>query len=216
MTGAIILMLIVCCAMMFIMKKKKATASNAKRADQNPVPLSYSKDELRIENVETGGMIQITGIGPDLDELDVKILAKHLYKQGGSKWYELEGESVSGKVWIDLEEDDELELTISLKKMRLNAIGLTKKDLERIDEAEKGQFDYEGETYLYEDSDEAVFYKHADLSNGETFDYWDFENKAGNKFIGIELWDDGGYDVSYSEPIASHQITVFSLKGSEE
>ncbi len=213
MTGAIIVLLIVCCVMMFIsMKKKNATSSAAKRADQNPVPLSYSKDELRIENVETGGMIQITGIGPDLEELDVKILAKHLYKQGGSKWYELEGESVSGKVWIDLEEDDELELTISLKKMRLNAIGLTKKDLERIDEAEEGQFDYEGETYLYEDSDEAVFYKHADLSDGETFDYWDFENKAGNKFIGIELWDDGGYDVSYSEPIASHQITVFPFR----
>lgn len=215
MTGTIILMLVICAVMMVVMKKKKSAASNADGQRKAPVPLGYSKDDLRIENVRAGGMIQISGIGPNLDEFDVNIIAKHLYRQGGTRWYELEGESTQGKVWIGLEEDDELELTISLKKMKLRDIGLTKNDLERIDNEEKGQFSYEGETYFYEDSDEAIFYKHGSESEGETFDYWDFENKAGNKFIGVELWDDGGYDVSYSEPIASHQITVFSLKGSE-
>ncbi len=212
----IIILLLICCAVMFYMMKKKRPQDSDLAGEPHNTALPYSKDELRIENVEAGGMIHISGIGPNLDEFDVNILGKHLYRQGGSRWYELEGESTQGKVWIDLEEDDELELTISLKKMRLSAIGLTKHDLQRMDDEEKGQFSYEGETYHYEDSDEAEFYKYGDQSNGETFYYWDFENEAGDKFIGIEKWEDGGYDVSYSEAIASHQVTVFSLKGSPE
>jgi len=216
MTGAIILLLIVCGVMFYMMNKKKAAQSEADASGDAHPHVGYSKDELRIENVEAGGMIHINGIGPNLDEFDVSIIGKHLYRQGGSRWYELEGESTQGKVWIDLEEDDELELTISLKKMKLSDIGLSKGDLERMDDEEKGQFSYEGETYHYEDSDEAIFCKHGDESNGERFYYWDFENEDANKFIGVEKWQDGGYDVSYSEPIAAHQMTVFSLKASSK
>lgn len=83
----------------------------------------YDKDELRIENVEAGGVIHLSGIGPDYDEFDVKIIARHTYRQGESSWYELEGDRGEDKVWIDMEEDDELELTITLKKLKRHCTG---------------------------------------------------------------------------------------------
>ncbi len=214
MSTAIIILLAVCGFLFYRMNKKKPEQVTSEQgaligaSGKRP----YAKDELRIENVEAGGMIHISGIGPNLDEFDVKILAKHLYREGTSSWYELEGESTEGKVWIDLEEDDELELNITLKKIKLREAGLSKKDLERIDDEEEGEITFEGETYIYEDSDRAIFYKYGDESNGEPFYYWDFENEAGNKFISVEKWEDGEYDVSYSEPIASHQVSVFNLK----
>ncbi len=213
MTGTIIILLIVCGVFFYMMKKKRPEGAEKEKEQliSDSAARPYAKDDLRIENVTAGGLIHISGIGANLNEFDVKILAKHLYREGSSSWYELEGESTEAKVWIDLEEDDELVLNITLKKMKLRDIGLSKEDLERIDNTEEGELTYEGETYYYEDSDEAVFHKYGDESNGEPFYYWDFENEAGDKFIGIEKWEDGTYDVAYSEPIQSHQVTVFSL-----
>ncbi|MFQ5598486.1 MAG: DUF4178 domain-containing protein [Nitrospiria bacterium] len=213
MTGAIIILLVFCgLAFYFIKKKKGAEKEDAGFKQRIPRSPTYAKDDLRIENVEAGGVIHLSGIGPDLEEFDVRILAKHLYRQGGSSWWELEGESPKGKVWIDLEEDDELELSISLKKLKLRDIALSKDDLDRIDDEEEGELAYRGEKYFYEDSDEATFYKYGNEANGERFYYWDFENDAGDKFIGVEKWSDGSFEAAYSEPIQSHQVTVYSLK----
>ncbi len=210
MTALILVLLGVCGVVFYMMQKKTKSRSSSETSSSASPP--YSKNELRIENVSAGGMIHLSGIGPDMDEFDVSILAKHLYREGNSVWHELEGESTEAKVWIDLEEDDGLELTITLKKMKLRDVGLSKKLLTQMDDDEEGEITYLGETYYYEDSDKATYYKYGDETKGEPFYYWDFENKAGVKFIGVELWEGGAYDVSYSEPIAPHQVSVFSLK----
>jgi len=213
MTGSILIFLIVGAGAYYLMKKKSSKEEDSNAQASTPRGTrAYEKDELRIENVGAGGMIHISGIGAEMEEFDVSILAKHLYRDEGSSWYELEGESINGKVWIDLEEGDDLVLSITLKKVKLRDIGLSKKDLKRIDDDEEGEVRYEGQTYFYEDSDEATFYRNGDESQGERYYYWDFENDDEDKFIGIEKWADGSYDVSYSEEIESHQVTVFSLE----
>lgn len=171
----------------------------------------YSKDELRIENVGAGAVIQLTGIGSDMDDCDLKVIAKHTYREGESSWYELECDKGEEKVWIDLEEDDELELAITLRQLKLRDIGLSKDDLIRMDDDEEGKFDFEGQTYWLEDSDSAIFYRYSDDKNAEKFYYWDFEAEGGRNFIGVEKWTDGSYDVSYSETIKPSQVTVYSL-----
>lgn len=134
----ILILLGVCGVAYFMMQKKNAKGTEAKKTSTpSSGSRAYSKDELRIENVEAGGMIHISGIGPDMDEFDVTILARHLYREGGTSWFELEGEAGHGKVWIDLEEDDELELSITLKKMKLRDVGLSKKSLKQIDDEDR-------------------------------------------------------------------------------
>jgi hypothetical protein len=185
-----------------------------KRSESQPVSSpqkQYSQDELRIENVGPNGFIHLAHIGPDLDEFDVNIVARHIYRSGDSEWYELEGESVKGKVWIDLEEDDGLQLGITLKKLKLRDIGISKSKLAEMDKNEEGEIKYLGETYYYEESDNAIFYRNGDENAGEEFYYWEFENDEGTKFISIEQWSDGSIEVSYSEPIKDHQVTIFSL-----
>ena len=171
----------------------------------------YKKDELRIENAGPGAVIHLTGIGPEMDEFDIKVIAKHTYHHGESSWYELECDKGSEKVWIDMEEDDELELSVTLRHLKLRELGISKDDLDRMDDEEEGNFDFEGNKYYLEDSDPAVFYRYSDDKNAEKFYYWDFEAEAGDKFIGVEKWSDGSYDVAYSEKIKPSQITVYSL-----
>lgn len=212
MTGAILILLVIGGVAYYMMKKKSADEAASQAGTSAQRPTSYSKDELRIENVEAGGMIHISGLGKEMEEFDVSILAKHLYRDEGSSWYELEGESINGKVWIDLEEGDDLVLSITLKKVKLRDISLSKNDLKRIDDDEEGEVQFEDQTYYYDDSDEATFYRHGDESQGERYYYWDFENDDEDKFVSVEKWSDGSYDVSYSEAIEPHQVTVYSLK----
>ena len=186
-------------------------SNRATRPAENKPKKPYSESELRIENVRPGGVIHLTSIGPDLEDFDVHIVSKHTYHEGEYTWYELEGDRGDGTVWIDMEEDDGLDLSIVLRKLKLRELGLSNSDLERFDDQEKGHFTFENETYFYEDSDRAVFYRHSDDRSAEKFYYWDFENENGDKFISAEKWSDGSIDVSVSVPIKISQVTVYSL-----
>ncbi len=172
----------------------------------------YSKEELRIENVGPGGVIQLNTVGPDMEDFDVNIMAKHVYREGGDTWHELEGESGTRKVWIELEEGDELDVSITLRKLKLSDISLNKKELQRIDDDKEGEFTFEGQKYSYDDSGEATFLRHSEQSNAEKVYYWDFESDDEEHMISVEKWEDASYDVSYSEYIKSSQIKVYSLK----
>ena len=172
----------------------------------------YKEDELRIENAGPGAVIHLTGIGKDMDEFDLKIISKHTYRQLESTWYELECDKGEEKIWIDMEEDDELDLAVGLRKLKLRDVNITKEDLIRFDDDEDGSFEFEGDKYWLEDSDSAVFYRHSNDKEAEKLYYWDFETEDSKKYIGIEKWSDGSYDVTYSEPMRSSQVTVYTLK----
>lgn len=206
----LIFLLLLFCAFMAYKIWESQKSSNTCKNNQNK---PYSSDELRIENVTGGGVIRLTGIGPDMEEFDLKVIAKHTYRQGESTWYELECDKGSEeKVWIDMEEDDSIELAVSLRKLKLRDIGITAEDLIRMDDNEDGSFTFEGVKYYMEDSDRAVFYRYNEDKNAEKFYYWDFESKDGKHFITVEKWSDGSYDVTYSEPIKLSQITVYNIK----
>ncbi len=169
-------------------------------------------NKMEIQNVRTGGVIHLRHVGSELEDYDVNIIGRHIYDQEGYKWIELEGETASKKVWIEIEDDNELEITIKLDDFPLREVGLSKSDLDRIDDEEDGQLTYKGEVYYYEDSDEAVFLKNGNEETSEVFYYWDFENNAGDKYISVENWG-GEYQVSLSVPLKESQIDVYSLTG---
>lgn len=191
---------------------KNAQKGKSGMPEGESISKPYGSDELRIENVGSGGVLHLRGVGPDMEDFDLKVLAKHSYGQGGSRWYELECDKGAEKAWVEIEEDDELELSIGLKKLKLTDIGVGKKELAKMDDDEEGSITYNGIKFNYEDSDSAVFYKYGDEDNGERFYFWDFESDDEEKFISVEKWEDGSFDVSYSEAIKPSQVTVYSLK----
>jgi len=210
-TFTIILIIICAGAGFFIWKKNQETESE----DQGRLPFEkkklYPPNEVRIENVGAGGVIHLTNIGPEMEDFDLNVVAKHIYRCGESTWYELECDRGEEKIWLDLEEDDELELTVVLKKIKLRELGIKKNDLERFDDEEEGSFEFDGKKYYYEDSDKAVFYRNGDDKNAETYYYWDFEADDEKYLIGIEKWSNGDIDVSLSESIKPSQVTVYSI-----
>ena len=186
--------------------KKQSGKAELEKAKKQP----YSPTDLRLENVDKGGVLHLTGVGPELKDMDITVLSRHIYREGEYTWYEIEGETGDGKVWIEYEEDDELEIAIKLKDLKLRELGISKSDLDRMDDEEKGSFTYKDEKFYYEDSGQAVFYRHGLEDKAEQFYYWEFENDEGDKFIGVENWS-GEYESSLSAPLKPSQVTVYSI-----
>jgi len=188
-----------------------------KKSSSNPQPKKHTSNKpnanaLVLENVETGGVIHFQHVGPEMEDFDVTITAKHQYKEGGYSWFELEGDRGEDKVWIEIENDDELEIGITLKRLKLKDLGVSKKELEKIDDDEEGELTYQGTTYYYEDSGQATYYRDCDPEQADTFYYWDFEADDEKQFIGVEKWQDGSFEASYSVAVKPSQVTVYSLK----
>jgi hypothetical protein len=139
-----------------------------------------------------------------------------VYRQGGFKWHELECSAGDEKFWIEVEKDDELEISITLRKLKLSDLGVSKSELEKIDDTEEGTIDYDGTQYEYEDSGKAEFLRDGNTDDAEEFYFWDFESEDEQHFLSVEKWSDGSFEASYSEPLKASQISVFSLKPSPE
>lgn len=189
-------------AVYFIWKPKN-------KKNRNFDATSYTQNEKNILNLKVDSVIKINNAGENFEDLDLKVLAKHLYTQDDYEWYEYECSDGNQKYWLSVEEDDELELALSLKKLKLKDLGIGKSDLERIDDREDGQIQYEGKTYNYDDSDGAVYFRNGDENHREEFYYWEFEDKDEDFFITVENWG-GSYEASFGKYIEARQIEFYN------
>ncbi|MGB0371105.1 MAG: DUF4178 domain-containing protein [Opitutales bacterium] len=168
---------------------------------------------MTIENVDVGGTIMLSGVGPDLEDFDLIVTAKHIYEEDGYLWHELEAEKGAKKVWITVENDDELELSITVSKHKLRDAGLTPEQLDQFKKDDDGSFSLDDVTYHLEDYGKAIFYRGGNRAQGEKFKYWEFESKDERHYASVEMWGSGEYELHISEPLRSAQIQIFTLKG---
>lgn len=180
----------------------------------------FPEDMLIIQNVKRGGVIKIANLDGYDTDVDLKVIGRNLYMEGDYAWYELECVRNDGeKVWVDVDDDDELVVSVVLKKITMNEIGLGGPSriskLANIEEEETGSVKYEGKNYNYVDSGDAKFYKYCDDKKVEKMHYWDFRN--GQYLVSVENWksDDGSQDYTafYSQIIKPAAITVYSTHG---
>ena len=169
--------------------------------------------DLRIENVRAGGVIALTGVGPEGEDFDLVVKARHVYDEDGFLWYDLECERGAETVWIGIEDDDELKVWLSFGKLELSDVGLTPDSVRTIEKNDEGKIVFDERSFSYDDCGRAIYYKNGDRSRGEKLRYWDFETKDGTSSIGVERWGEGKYVVYHSEALRPSQITVYGLSG---
>ena len=198
------------CSVILIIAVLKRNANLADKCTDK-----YPKNMLIIQNVKEGGVLKIANVEGYDEDLELKVIGKNLYTEGDYSWFELECIRPDGeKVWIDVDDDDDLVVSIVIKK--LNCADITySATLEQIDENETGYVTYKqlNKKYHYIDSGKAVFYKHCDDLKSESLQYWDFRNN--NNLISIEKWNsstenNAQFEYFYSQIIKPYSITVYS------
>ncbi|MBF0588242.1 MAG: DUF4178 domain-containing protein [Magnetococcales bacterium] len=177
-------------------------------------PMRPTSTPLVIENIQKGGVLTLSDIDDEVEDLDMIVLGRHLYEEEGYQWFELEGEvGPEKKLWLCVERDDELEVSVTLRKIDLETLGLTPEDLTRFKKKESGRFSFQGAEYTFEEYGKATFYPHEDRANGKPFSYWEFVCEAQQRGITIERWQRGGVECHLSQMLKPGQYQVHTIQG---
>jgi hypothetical protein len=166
-----------------------------------------------IRRMKVGGVINLRGVGPELEDFDFVVDRRHLYVEDGFEWCELEATKGTGKAWLEVEDDDELCVSLCLEKLSLSDIGITSDDLARIERVDEGSITFQGEEFEYEDWGEAEFFRDGMRGKGERLKYWEFENETTGHSLAIERWGSGHFEVYLSENLRPSQYEVFTTEG---
>lgn len=178
-------------------------------AQNNSRALSVS--EAGIEQVRAGGMIQLPPHSEAMEAKDVQITARHVYEENGFQWFELEGDSGSDTVWLEVSHDDELETSVTLKRLSLEDIGLIPEALQPPGKAgSSAKVVYDNHSFAFVERGHANFRPAGDATQAEPLEYWDFEGNDNKHDPGIERWDDQ-YRVYLSQRIDPARIRIYSL-----
>ena len=199
-------------------EERPASASEPPDGVQNRSEEAPVSRKLSVKDLRPGGMVQLTGgLEVGFLEVDYTVEGRNRYVADGDEWFELKLMDGSGNaLWLEWEEDDELEISVttSKKELTLSDLGLSKAMLEEFDEEEEGHFVYEERNFVYEESDKARFYRDC-AGEGESFYYWDFADKGGDGIIGVERWGSGEYEISIGRRISERDLTIFRAAGDE-
>ena len=171
------------------------------------------ENALHITNVDKDGVIKLTGVGKNSEELTLKVIAKHLYQEGDFYWYELEcDKGDDDKVWIDVEDDDETNVSIVLEKLSISDFSPNIKNiLAHHDDVETGTIGYKGRNFNYVESDSAIFYRFCEKNKPEKLYYWDY--RSTNLSLSFEKWGENEYQVFLCQNMKPSQVTVLSNGG---
>lgn len=190
----------------FVFYRNRGPAANAGAATAAP----------GIEDLRPGAVLALSRVGPELKDFDVRIVGRHRYREGGFQWTELEGEAADGPVWIEVERDDELSVSIALRRLDLRDVGLDPQALDVFVRADEGRIEADGGPYEYEDHGRAEFLRNGDPARVETVAYWDFESADGRRYLSVERWSNDDYQVHLGEALSPGQIEIYSRGEGEE
>lgn len=167
--------------------------------------------ELSVAAAAVGDNISIRGAGDDYADLDFTVDRKNRY-DSGHEWFELSGRYNGRRIYVEVSEDDELEVTVDLGRVEiaLGDLGLSEDDLIRMDETQdqSESFDYDGSTWRYKSSREIGYFKD-DGAEREGYYSWDFQEQDGERILSVEKWEGEPFDVCLARRVNPDDVQVF-------
>ena len=141
----------------------------------------------------------VVGNAITIDIIDYQVQAVIEFEVNGWRWREYKLESGDGIVWLNVEKDDELELSM-YKEERLVNQTITFDD----------QISHNGEVYYLQHKGEAtVTYVEGDIGVivGNKVKYADYESES-EKFLTLEDWAEE-IELSVGFPVNAYGVTVY-------
>ena len=153
---------------------------------------NFDPADLNVLDLEEGFLFEMKGKSYEV--------FKEFYYDWGDEDYTKEVGITDGenKLFLYMEDDDELELVIS-KKIPIRSIQEDLPDIIKNDGEPPKKIEYQGESYLLDESNSAYCLEgpfDADSDDWERFDSWDYKNKDGNKVLSVERWGDYEFEAA--------------------
>lgn len=159
-----------------------------------------------------GDALVIPGLGDNFTDLQVTVDLRNRYEYGGEKWFELSGRYKGRRVFVEVENDDDIVVLVNLanEDITLANLGITEEDLVRMDEShDKSQsFSYLGSQWRFDWSGEIRYFK-GDAGSGEGYYNWDFNEQGGRRVLSVEKWEGEPFEVILSHRVNADDVQVF-------
>ena len=195
--------LIVLIAIYFVIGKQN-------KDDEIIEPKSFA--ELNVLDAAVGDSITIHGAGDNFQDLNFTVDRRDRYESGGEQWFEVSGRYMGRRVFVEVSEDDDIEVLVNLAntEISLSDLGLTEEDLVSVDETHDSSmtFSYNNSVWQFEWSGEIGYFKGGG-AEGEGYYNWDFAEKGGSRKISVEKWEDEPFEVILSRKVNPDDVQIF-------
>lgn len=166
---------------------------------------------LTIKDARKGDVILVEGSGVDYEDLSFDVDRRNRYESRGDAWYELSGKYRGKRVFLEWQDDDELEVWLDKNEvdLTLRDLGISEADLERYDQEEsrRNTVTYNGSDWPYDGSKEVGYFED-DRGEGEGFYVWEFMAPNDRSQIYVEKWPGEPFDIGVVERVAPEMVRV--------
>jgi hypothetical protein len=176
-----------------------------KRFDELRTLVPVDRDQrhkLKLTDLKKGSFIMFNGSV-------CKVVDEYTYRYKKEKWGELQLMSVDDEkiFYLEIEEDDVVEVFLTDKEIKLRDINISKSDIDDIVDEEEA-IKYNGVKYWYEDDYKVGFSRVGDTDEENCYLY-EFESEN-DEYLTIEKWDNS-YEVFISRQIDPKAIEIISI-----
>ena len=199
----------------FVLVILLAAAAAAARWSWQRFRLRPSRSAAPILHLQPGDRLQLRGVGPDRHTEEIRVTRRNAYRQEGFVWWELEGESDRGKVYIEMEDDDGLQVSVMVEELALDDTDQTGPGLDEIARNGRGTLVCRERSYRFRESGRATYLPGEQRGQAEEFIYWDFEPEGDDYDLAIERWGGSRHDVFLVQELEPDQVTIHSAGESQ-
>lgn len=151
-------------------------------------------EKRTLMNIKVGDMVTY-----ELE--DYQVVGKLIFNDHGYQWFEYQLETIDRTLWLSVEMDDELEVSI-YEKASL-----------KVSEPVSKKLEYEGITYYLDEKGSANVNGQGRSANvsGHTVRYFDFCDDEEEHYLSVEIW---GSEVEVSTGIPANDYDFNIIAGS--
>lgn len=166
------------------------------REEEEP---AYDPTNLQLQDLDVGFMV-------DYDLSTWEVMARYEYDWGDNYFTDELKIQASGKaLYLHLEEDDELEVSIS-HKIKLSQVSQNIPDhFQDTDDAPRS-LTYEGTTYTLEEEAQGLF-RNVRREHWDEFISWEYTHPDGEQFLTLERWGEEEFELSHGHYVEPYQFS---------
>jgi hypothetical protein len=179
--------------------------------DPPPKPVE-DLSSLKITNARVGDAVSISGAGDEFGDLDFTIDRHNQYTAGEKQWIELGGMYRNRRVYLEVMEEEEIEVTAvrNPNQLTLEDLGLGEQDLADIDERQNtsDNFIYEDKMWYYRFSKEVHLLRDGQARSTGYY-LWEFREDGGKRLLTVRKGEGEPFTASIGTVVNPGDITVY-------
>jgi hypothetical protein len=167
---------------------------------------------LRPTDARTGDVVEVSGAGDDMSDLNFTADRTVRYQAGSRNWFEVSGPYRERRVSVRVANEDEIEVALhsDARKLGMADLGLSEDDLAEIDERQNpaDSFEFESRLWLFRQSADATS-KRDDQPQSQGFYYWEFREQDGNRFLTIRKPQGEPFAITLYTIVPVADVTIY-------